>query len=126
MLPKEATFMADTATPRLQLSRRLGRRIAERRKALAWTQDQLAERLRLDAESVSRFERGVTTPSLATLERLAKALKVRAADLLSEASTEPTDQAIRISAWLDGLSERDRAFALEQVKRMSEHFRKKT
>lgn len=38
----------------------------------------------LDTESISRFERGKTLPSLATLERLAIGLETTVADLLSE------------------------------------------
>ena len=71
----EATDMGETGEIRQQLGKRLGQRIAERRKALGWTQDQLAERLGVDAETVSRFERGVTVPALVTLDRLAGLLK---------------------------------------------------
>ena len=37
--------MGETGEVRQQLGKRLGQRIAERRKSLVWTQDQLAERL---------------------------------------------------------------------------------
>jgi transcriptional regulator with XRE-family HTH domain len=92
---------------------------------MGWTQDRLGERLGIDAETISRFERGATVPSLPTLDRLARALKSRPADLLSEASAEPTDQAIRLSAWLEGLAERDRVFVVDQVKRFCDHLRRK-
>jgi len=121
----EATDMVDTISVRRQLGKRLGKRIADRRKAIAWTQDQLAERLGVDAETISRFERGVTVPSLITLDQLAKVLKSRTADLLSASSTEPTDQAIRISAWLDGITSRDREFVVEHVKRLCDQLRRK-
>lgn len=117
--------MVDTISARRQLGKRLGKRIADRRKAIAWTQNQLAERLGVDAETISRFERGVTVPSLVTLDQLAKVLKSRTADLLSASSTEPTDQAIRISAWLDGITSRDREFVVEHVKRLCDQLRKR-
>ena len=117
--------MGGSAKAKMQIGRQLGQNIAERRRAINWTQDRLAERLGVEAETVSRFERGVTVPSLHTLDRLARALKTRAADLLSESSTEPSDQAIRISAWLDGVPERDRIFVVDQIKRLCDHFRKK-
>lgn len=50
--------MVDTAGERQRLGRRLGQQIAARRKAMDLTQDQLAERLEVDAETISRFERG--------------------------------------------------------------------
>jgi len=119
----EATDMGETGEMRQQLGKRLGQRIAERRKLLGWTQDQLAERLGVDAETVSRFERGVTVPALVTLDRLAGVLKTSVADLLSEASACPTDQAIRISAWLESLPPEDGEFVIGQVKALCDHTR---
>lgn len=115
--------MGDTANRRQQLGRRLGQRIAERRRALDWTQDQLAERLGVDAETISRFERGVTVPALVTLDRLATVLKTSVADLLSAASVSPTDQAIQISAWLECLSGEDGDFVVTQIKTLCDHLR---
>jgi DNA-binding XRE family transcriptional regulator len=62
--------MGGTAKVRIQLARQLGENIAERRRALDWTQDQLAERLGVEAETISRFERGATLPSLPKLEHV--------------------------------------------------------
>lgn len=115
--------MGETGEARQQLGRRLGQRIAERRKSLGWTQDQLAERLGVDAETVSRFERGVTVPALVTLDRLVRVLKTSVADLLSEASACPTDQAVRISAWLESLPPEDGEFDIGQVKALCDHMR---
>ena len=67
-----------------QLASRLGTSIAERRRALGWTQAALAERIGVDAETISRFERGATLPSLLTLERLSDCLRVRVGELLTE------------------------------------------
>ena len=113
--------MVDSACGRQQLGKRLGRRIAEHRKAIDWTQDQLAERLDVDAETISRFERGVTLPSLVTLDSLAAVLKTSAADLLSMASVAPSDQSIQISAWLACLSAKDSEFVMDQIKRLCNH-----
>lgn len=52
------------------LAVRLSRNMTARRHALGLTQAQVAERLCLDTETVSRFERGKHLPSLVTLERL--------------------------------------------------------
>lgn len=113
--------MVDSSKARQQLAKRLGKRIAERRKAVDWTQDQLAERVGVDAETISRFERGVTVPSLVTLDILAKKLKTRTADLLAESSVEPSDQAIRISAWLAGLKSKDSEFVVDQIRTLCDH-----
>lgn len=103
--------------------KRLGNKLAERRKTLGWTQDGVAERLGVDTETISRFERGVALPSLRTLTKLANVLNVPVADLLAETSNQPIDQAIILSAWLSELSESDRAFAVEIVKRCCEHLK---
>lgn len=118
----EKTDMDDTTGARKQLGKRLGLRISERRKAIDLTQEQLAERLGVDAETISRFERGVTVPSLMTIERLAGVLKTGVADLLSEASVCPSDQAIQISAWLECLSIDDGEFVITQIKALCDHF----
>jgi len=54
------------------LAVRLSRNIASRRRELNLTQAQLAERLCVDTETLSRFERGKHLPSLATLETLGR------------------------------------------------------
>jgi len=118
--------MGETAEARKRLGKRLGQRIAQRRKAVDWTQDQLAERLGVDAETVSRFERGATLPSLVTLDRLARVLNTSTADLLSEASAAPSDQAMRISAWLTTMSSEDSEFVVSQIKALCDYIEHKS
>ena len=47
--------MVDKHKESVRLAMRLGARITERRKHLDWTQDQLAERVGVDAETISRY-----------------------------------------------------------------------
>lgn len=61
----------------------LGDFVAGRRRELGLTQAQLAERLHLTDKAVSRWERGVGLPDLATLEPLAAALEVSLTELLT-------------------------------------------
>ncbi len=117
--------MGDTAEVRRRLGRRLGQQIAVRRKSLGWTQDHLAERLEVDAETISRFERGVTLPSLTTLDRLARVLSSSTADLLSEASAAPSDQAMQISQMLADLPTEDSEFVVSQIKALCGHIQRK-
>lgn len=49
----------------------LGRRIAERRAKLGWTQQELAERLAVSRVAVSHLESGMTTPGERTVALLA-------------------------------------------------------
>lgn len=65
------------------LQRRLGKRIADLRRARKLTQEQLAEALDCSVEFVSLVERGVNAPSVANLEKFAKILKVQVKELFS-------------------------------------------
>jgi transcriptional regulator with XRE-family HTH domain len=51
-------------------------RLATRRKAVGFSQDQLAERLKVDRSTVARWESGETEPQPWIRPRLARALQV--------------------------------------------------
>lgn len=61
---------------------RLGRRIKALRRKRGLTQPALAARVGIHRVSLARVEGGSRTLSLATLEKLAKALRVSVAELL--------------------------------------------
>ena len=92
------------------LAKRLGKNIAERRKQLEWTQEQVAERIGVDSETISRFERGANLPSLLTLEKLSAALRLSVGDLLSTQHMEVATEAAIFDVLIAGLSPNDRAF----------------
>ena len=56
------------------VEKRIGGKITEIRLAQKLTQAELAERVGVSVESISRMERGVSFPSLKTVERVATAL----------------------------------------------------
>jgi len=82
-----------------RLARRLGANIAAHRKSRQWSQEDLAERLGVASETISRFERGATLPSLITLQSVGQILKVPVTQLLADTSPAPDDQAAVIAAW---------------------------
>ncbi len=100
---------------------RVAENIKERRRALGLTQAQLAERLGVDTETLSRFERGKHSPTLKNLARLAGLLQTTISDLLAEERQQPSDDAIIMTAWLDALSPDDRAFALAMLKQYCDY-----
>lgn len=112
---------AAIAPDSLPLATRFARAVSGRRRELGFTQAQLAEALGVETETISRFERGKHLPSLKKLEKLASLLAVPVAALLAETVPEVEDEAQRISVWLRRVSENDRKFILELVKRQSEH-----
>jgi transcriptional regulator with XRE-family HTH domain len=62
--------------------RKVGKRVARLRAGRELTQQEFAERAGLDYKYVQRIEGGKVNVSLATLLRLAKALRVRLPELL--------------------------------------------
>lgn len=63
------------------IQKRLGTRIREIRKERRQTIAQLAEAVNLSDNFIGSIERGVRSPAVKTLERIARALKVKVEDL---------------------------------------------
>ena len=62
---------------------RLASKLKHIRKERKLTQEQLAERAGLTREYIARLEAGRYDPTLSTIEKLAKALRVKVNDLVS-------------------------------------------
>lgn len=69
---------------------RVGRRIAELRRAREQTQEQLAEKLRTSVQWVSRIEGGAVNLTIHTLVGLARVLDVEVVDLFVPPAPEPS------------------------------------
>jgi len=59
----------------------LGKKIRNLRKSKQWTQEQLSEKLGINAKSVLRIESGKTFPTIQNLEKLAEIFELDIADL---------------------------------------------
>lgn len=70
----------------------LGARIKELRKAKGLSQEQLAEKVDIEAKHVSRLELGKNYPSITTLEQIADALNVEMIDILQVGHHLPKKQ----------------------------------
>jgi len=109
------------------LAHRFARNLLKRRKELFLTQADLAERLGVATETLSRFERARHLPSLKMLERMAGALRIPIADLIGDAPLLPAielDQS-RLTAALDGLDDRDRELVAATVEHLSQQLRRR-
>jgi transcriptional regulator with XRE-family HTH domain len=73
--------MSTVTTSKLQVS--FGKNIKSRRAALGLSQVTLAARIGIRQGTLSDIEHGLHAPTLTTVERVAKALKVPAKALLS-------------------------------------------
>ena len=66
----------------MQPHERFGRNLREARLARGWTQEDLGHAADLHSTEIGRLERGDREPRLSTIVRLARALKLTAADLV--------------------------------------------
>ncbi len=65
------------------IQRRFAMRLKKLRTERNLTQDSLAKKAQISREYVARLEGGRQNPTLSTLQKLAKALKVKVGDLLA-------------------------------------------
>jgi transcriptional regulator with XRE-family HTH domain len=88
------------------------------------TQDQLAERLQVERETVSRFERGVTAPSMTKVLEICEILEVPVASLITRISANVSDYRVRIEAALQVCVPADRELLCETLERLAERLGK--
>ncbi|MBR2042558.1 MAG: helix-turn-helix domain-containing protein [Oscillospiraceae bacterium] len=79
----------------------LGKFIAENRKALGMTQEELAQKLFVTNKAVSKWEKGLSFPDIAMFEPLAEALGVSVAELFS-GEKEEKDVSVKAVLELSG------------------------
>jgi transcriptional regulator with XRE-family HTH domain len=82
----------------------VGARLRTARRAAGLTQKQLAEALSVEAITVSRWERGVTSPSLPRLRRIAELTETTVSDLV-RAPDAVTAHAAELAALREELAE---------------------
>lgn len=116
--------MVDSLSPEL-LAKRLGRNIATQRKSLGITQSGLAESVSLEPESISRFERGATLPSLTTLLQMSATLNTTVADLLAECPGNAYPEEKRIAKLLVGLEPAEQREIVTLIEKFSNLLRKR-
>lgn len=107
-------------------STQLGKNIAKHRQKLGLTQEQLAEKLDLGNEAISRIERGVTTPSLMRLFDFAMVFHCKVNDLLTGTQSTRKDDIEHIGLLLNQLSEDDRSFAIKQLEQLIDYLKSKS
>ena len=105
------------------LAERLGAKIAEFRMNLDMTQADLAVRLGIGDEHVSRFERGAVLPTLPRLVDLVETFQLSGLDeLFLGASPRADDQAAWMAQRIHKLSLAQRAFIQESVNSLAGFF----
>ncbi|HSI42850.1 MAG TPA: helix-turn-helix transcriptional regulator [Methylotenera sp.] len=105
----------------LELRKQLGANIANRRKSLGWTQQFLGIQLNVDAETISRVERGINTPSLGTLAEYAKILSIPISELFCGFSVKPLRRDEVVAKLIGTLEEEDKKFVLDWLQNLSHY-----
>ncbi len=103
---------------------KIGQCIAKRRLAANLTQDQVAEKLGIGYEAVSRMERGKSIPTVIRLFELAEIFGCEVQELLTESSSRPDDQTAQIRRMLVELSSKDRDVIMETMHNLYLHLKK--
>jgi transcriptional regulator with XRE-family HTH domain len=104
---------------------RIAKNLVAQRQALSWTQEQLATAAGINPETVSRYERGVSLPTIEALERLAIALNTELAVLVATPSSISPDDAKLVSVWLQGLTAEDRSFVTTLIQSAAQHLKRR-
>jgi len=107
------------------LKSRIAKNLVAQRQALSWTQEQLATAAGINPETVSRYERGVSLPTIEALERLAIALNTELAVLVATPSSISPDDAKLVSVWLQGLTAEDRSFVTTLIQSAAQHLKRR-
>ena len=103
-----------------QLAEMVGQAIARQRVRCKLSQEQVAERLGIGSEAVSRIERGIVMPNVERLVELSEIFGCETADLLTEGSSRPEDQVRRLYDLLSTLSASDRTLVMGMVEGLVE------
>jgi transcriptional regulator with XRE-family HTH domain len=121
--PASSSVRPDQDPGWAQFIRSIGRNLLARRLAHGLTQQQAAEMIGIQPESVSRIENGVIIPTLFRLRQFSRAYDCSLASLLENASDQPGDLAARIVQELEGLDAVDRRFIASQLSALAGHLR---
>lgn len=106
-----------------QLSKQVGLTIAKYRQQSGLTQNEVAEKLNIGYEAVSRMERGIVMPTVERLVELAEIFDCEAADLLTQSSNRIEDQSAQIKSLLSILEDSDRVFLLDLITKLVERLK---
>ena len=107
-----------------RLAEAVGRAIAKRRTACGLTQEQVAERLGIGVEAVSRMERGVALPTVVRLAQFADIFECNIAEIVTQTSSWAMDQAAHLAGVLSRLGGADRAMVVEIVETLAARLEK--
>ncbi|HKS77040.1 MAG TPA: helix-turn-helix transcriptional regulator [Terriglobales bacterium] len=104
---------------------RLGKAIARERAALGLTQEELAQAIGVQQETISRFERGAVLPPLQRLIQLADVFDIPLDNLVRGTTNRASDDGLEITNILKKLNPESREFVRRWVMEMCEQLGRK-
>jgi transcriptional regulator with XRE-family HTH domain len=102
------------------MAAQLGGTLARERTEIGYTQEEVAERLGVNVETISRFERGTVLPTLPRLMDLAALYDVPVSRLLRRSSAHPSDLAEELADALSHLTDADRLWVRQWLTELCE------
>ncbi len=109
---------------KMSLKQKVGKIISQRRKNLGLTQAQLAEKIGVEQESLSRIEKGVTGMKFSRLENLSEALDCSVADFFRNIDKSKDEGFNYIFEQVEKLNTKEREFFIKIVENVLEAFLK--
>lgn len=106
-----------------ELSVIFGNNIHRKRKQLGLTQDELAEKLGIGQQSLSRMERGTMAPKFERLQDIADILHCPVSELFVHNANKNTDIEMIITDILNGLNPKEKHSILKFVSDASQIFK---
>jgi transcriptional regulator with XRE-family HTH domain len=88
----------------------------QRRRVLGISQEQLAERVGVSVNHVSKIEVGLKTPSLGTTIKIARALEMEPSDLFADECAEWMDESHELGFALRSLPDTEAKFLIDQFR----------
>lgn len=107
-----------------KFARRLGRALASARTEAGLTQEQVAAKLGVFSETISRFERGTNWPTMPRLIALANLYAVPLTKLIGPSSPRALDAATTLNEHLARLGEEDLVWVTDVVTELCERLSK--
>lgn len=108
-----------------RLAKSIGRAVAAKRIKNGLTQGRLGEIIKVEPETISRIERGVSLSPISRLSDIADALDCPLSDLLRDGSPRVSDRALSLAAQLQLLSEADVRLLSEMIEKLTTRLKRK-
>lgn len=113
-----------TQSPELRaFLKEVGQALLRERRQTGLSQQQVAEKMGIEPETVSRMENGVIAPTLARLRQFSTVYGCSLEAIVGQASDQLPDVAKRLAEELEGLPDADRVFVVEQAVAAARHIK---